>query len=128
MGWLRLLASSQTHMAGEARKVLFMLRIRLRRMGAKKAPHYRIVVVDSRKRRDGAYIESLGNYDPRETTEEWFTLNEERAKHWLDHGAQPSLVVLKLLERKGVEVGNVLIKRSQQYREYRKAFEAKVAA
>lgn len=105
-----------------------MLRIRLRRMGAKKAPHYRIVVVDSRKRRDGAYIESLGNYDPRETTDEWFTLNEERAQYWLNHGAQPSLVVVKLLERKGMDVGNVLIKRSQKYREYNKARQAKAAA
>ncbi len=75
-----------------------MLRIRLSRVGKKKRPAYRIVVADSRAPRDGAHIEIIGHYDPL-TDPPGVTINEERATHWLEHGAQPSEAVAKLLAR-----------------------------
>ena len=92
-----------------------MVKIRLMRLGAKKNPHYRIVVIDARKRRSSDYIEQLGYYDPRETTETPLKLNVERAQHWLAQGAQPTDTALKLLERVGAEVGNVKVKGGRAY-------------
>ncbi|WMT58833.1 30S ribosomal protein S16 [Truepera radiovictrix] len=92
-----------------------MVKIRLMRLGAKKNPHYRIVVVDARKRRNSAYIESLGYYDPRETVAEPLKVNAERAQYWLSQGAQPTDTALKLLERAGVDAGNVDVKRGKAY-------------
>lgn len=93
-----------------------MVKIRLMRMGAKKNPHYRMVVVDSRKRRSADYIESLGHYDPRDTTDEPLRIDAERAKHWIDQGAQPTETALRLLEKVGVEVPAVRAKRAEFYR------------
>lgn len=94
-----------------------MVKIRLMRMGAKKNPHYRVVVVDSRKKRSADYIESLGHYDPRRTTEEPLRIDADRARHWLGQGAQPSETVVRLLEQIGVEVpANVVVKRRDSYR------------
>lgn len=93
-----------------------MVKIRLMRLGAKKNPHYRVVVIDSRKRRKSDYIESLGYYDPRDTTENPIKIDVERAKHWLDNGAQPTESVVRLLEGVGTEVGSVEAKRSQSYK------------
>lgn len=78
-----------------------MVRIRLTRMGKKKQPFYRIVVVDQRKRRDGAYIESLGYYDP---VKDPYILNldVEKATEWILKGAQPSETVRNLLSKAGV--------------------------
>lgn len=92
-----------------------MVKIRLMRMGAKKTPHYRVVVVDSRKKRSSDYIESLGYYDPRNRTETPIKINVERASHWLGVGAQPTDTALRLLERAGVEVGDVLVKNNDRY-------------
>jgi small subunit ribosomal protein S16 len=92
-----------------------MVKIRLMRLGAKKNPHYRIVVIDARKRRSSDYIEQLGYYDPRETTETPLKVNVERAQHWLSQGAQPTDTALKLLERAGAEVGNVKVKQGRAY-------------
>jgi small subunit ribosomal protein S16 len=78
-----------------------MLRIRLRRVGKKKQPMYRIVVADSRSPRDGAFVESLGYYHPLENPST-IVLDQERAKHWLDHGAQPSDRVWKILAVQGL--------------------------
>jgi len=78
-----------------------MLKIRLRRVGKKKHPMYRIVVADSRAPRDGAFVEALGYYHPLNNPST-IVLNEERAKHWLDHGAQPSDRVAKLLKIQGL--------------------------
>ena len=78
-----------------------MLRIRLRRVGKKKKPMYRIVVADSRAPRDGAFVESLGYYHPLDDPST-IVLDEERAKHWLDKGAQPSTRVAKILQIQGV--------------------------
>lgn len=78
-----------------------MVRIRLRRVGAKKQPSYRIVVADSEAARDGRFIENIGFYNPR-TEPETVELNEERALHWLSVGAQPSDAVRRLLVKTGV--------------------------
>ncbi len=77
------------------------VRIRLRRIGRKKLPYYRIVVADSRAARDGAFIEAIGQYNPR-APEGGVTLDTERANHWLDVGALPTDTVRSLLRRAGV--------------------------
>jgi small subunit ribosomal protein S16 len=77
-----------------------MVRIRLRRVGRKKQPSYRIVVADARSPRDGRYIEVIGFYNPR-TQPATMTLQEERALHWLSVGAQPSEAVHRILDRLG---------------------------
>ncbi|MBC7844250.1 MAG: 30S ribosomal protein S16 [Gemmatimonadaceae bacterium] len=78
-----------------------MVRIRLRRVGRKKAPVYRIVVADSKSPRDGKFIEIIGTYSPR-LTEGAVTIKVDRANHWLDVGAQASDTVRSLLRKGGV--------------------------
>ena len=78
-----------------------MLKIRLRRTGAKKRPSYRVVVADARAPRDGAFVEILGHYNPL-TEPATIVINEERARHWLQHGAQPTDTVVRLLQRAGI--------------------------
>src|SRR5919108_973477 len=78
-----------------------MVRIRLRRVGRKKSPIYRIVVAESTSPRDGRFIEIIGNYSPRQGNTA-IDLKTERANYWLDHGAQPSDTVRSLLRRAGV--------------------------
>ena len=75
-----------------------MVKLRLRRMGAKKAPFYRIVVADSRYPRDGRFIEEIGTYNPR-TTPSTLTIDRERADYWIKNGAQPTDTVKALLKR-----------------------------
>ena len=75
------------------------VKIRLRRMGQKKAPFYRIIVADSRSPRDGRFIAEIGTYDPN-TDPSTFKINEEEAKKWLANGAQPTEVVNKLFKVK----------------------------
>lgn len=77
------------------------VKIRLTRMGDKKSPFYRIVVADSRKARDGAYIEKLGTFNPL-TEPAQVTLNVERAKEWLANGAQPTETARTLLVKQGL--------------------------
>ena len=77
------------------------VKIRLTRMGDKKSPFYRIVVADSRKSRDGAYIEKLGTFNPL-TEPAQVTLDVERAKTWLANGAQPTETARTLLVKQGV--------------------------
>ncbi|MBR6380478.1 MAG: 30S ribosomal protein S16 [Lachnospiraceae bacterium] len=77
------------------------VKIRLRRMGQKKAPMYRIVVADSRSPRDGRFIEEIGTYDPN-TDPSTFKIDEEAAKKWLSDGAQPTEVVGKLFKLAGI--------------------------
>lgn len=88
-----------------------MVKIRLMRLGAKQNPHYRLVVVDARTKRSGDYIESLGYYDPRETTPEPLKIDVERASYWLSQGAQPTDTALRLLQKVGVELPDVIAKR-----------------
>ena len=75
-----------------------MVKIRLRRMGAKKNPYYRIVVADSRSPRDGRFIEELGTYDPLAEPAA-VNVNVERAKYWVGAGAQPTDTVRALLKK-----------------------------
>lgn len=78
-----------------------MVKIRLRRMGAKKAPFYRIVVADARSPRDGRCIEEIGTYNPL-TNPATITVDAEKAKTWIRNGAQPTDTVRGLLKKAGV--------------------------
>jgi len=80
------------------------LKIRLARAGAKKRPYYRIVVADSASPRDGRYIERIGTYDPLlpKGSPDRIKLLEDRVKHWLGHGAQPTDRVLRFLDAAGI--------------------------
>ena len=78
-----------------------MVRIRLRRQGAKKQPTYRVVVADQRSPRDGRFIENIGFYDPR-TDPPTIRIKADRALHWLGVGAQPSDAVLRMLKKTGI--------------------------
>jgi len=78
-----------------------VVKIRLRRVGRKKAPMYRIVVADSKSPRDGKFIEIVGQYQPR-TGEQALNLDTERVNHWLNVGAQPTDTVRSLLRKAGV--------------------------
>ena len=77
------------------------VKIRLRRMGAKKAPFYRIVVADSRYPRDGRFIEEIGYYNPLEKPEV-VKIDAEKAKKWIANGAQPTDTVKALLKKAGI--------------------------
>ena len=77
-----------------------MLKIRLRRMGAKKQPFYRIIVADSRAPRDGAFVEELGYYNPTTEPAE-LKVDNERAQQWMKNGAQPTDTVRGLLKKAG---------------------------
>lgn len=77
------------------------VKLRLKRMGAKKAPFYRIVAADSRSPRDGRFIEQLGTYDPTKSPAQ-VTINEEAVMKWLNVGAQPSDTVKNLLSKAGI--------------------------
>jgi len=85
-------------MGGETQMAV---RMRLKRMGAKKAPFYRIVVADSRSPRDGKFIEQVGYYNPTKNPID-LKINEEVANKWLSNGAQPSDTVKRLLKQAGV--------------------------
>ena len=74
------------------------VRIRLRRVGTKNVPVYRIVVADGRSPRDGRFIENIGTYDPKKAKRK-FTVNLERAKYWIQKGAQPSDTVRSILKK-----------------------------
>ena len=78
-----------------------MVKIRLRRMGAKKAPYYRIVVADARAPRDGRCIEEIGTYNPLVETNS-ITVDAEKAQAWIKNGAQPTDTVRTLLKNAGV--------------------------
>lgn len=78
-----------------------MVKLRLKRMGAKKRPSYRIVATESRSPRDGRFIESIGFYDP-VTEPATITLKEDRCRHWLSVGAQPTDRVRDLFVRQGL--------------------------
>ncbi len=79
------------------------VKIRLKRIGAKKKPHYRVVVADSRYPRDGRFIEEIGFYNPGAGgAEKLFKVDEEKVREWVSKGAQPTDTVRGLLEKNGV--------------------------
>ena len=78
-----------------------MVKLRLTRMGAKKAPFYRIVAMDSRKARDGKYIDQIGYYNPVSTPKQ-IVIDADKAKEWLAKGAQPTETVMSLLIGQGI--------------------------
>ena len=78
-----------------------MVKIRLKRVGSKKKPQYRVVVADSRAPRDGAVIETIGQYNPL-TDPATFVINEEKALKWLRHGAQPTETVASFMRKLGI--------------------------
>ena len=78
-----------------------MLRIRLRRVGKKKRPSYRIVVADVRAPRDGNFVDQVGHYDPL-TNPPTVVLDQDKTKHWLSVGAQPSETVGRILQSQGL--------------------------
>ena len=78
-----------------------MLKIRLRRVGGKKQPSYRLVVADIRAPRDGAFVDIVGHYNPR-TNPETIVIKEEKALHWLKQGAQPTDTTARLLGKAGI--------------------------
>ena len=80
---------------------IMAVKIRLKRIGAKNHPVYRVVVADGRSPRDGRFIEELGTYDPLRQGRENYTLDFERASYWLSKGAQPSETVASLIKRAG---------------------------
>lgn len=77
------------------------VKMRLRRMGAKKAPFYRVVVADSRYPRDGRFIEEIGTYNPLTSPSE-IKIDKEKAEKWLQNGAQPTDTVKNLLKKSGI--------------------------
>lgn len=77
------------------------VKIRLKRMGQKKAPFYRVVVADSRSPRDGKFIAEIGTYDPTQEPSA-FSVNEEVAKKWLADGAQPTETINRLFKKAGI--------------------------
>jgi small subunit ribosomal protein S16 len=78
-----------------------LVKIRLTRKGAKKKPFYRVIVTDSRTRRDGPFLEIIGTYDPLQNPSE-VKIDTERAQYWLGCGAQPTSAVRKLLSISGI--------------------------
>ena len=78
------------------------VKIRLRRMGQKKAPFYRIIVADSKSPRDGRFIDEIGTYDPMRNPAEYH-VDEEAAKKWLANGAQPTETVEKIFKLAGIQ-------------------------
>ncbi len=86
------------------------VKIRLRRMGKKKQPIYKVVAADARSPRDGKFLEALGIYNPLVNPHS-IELKEDRINYWLDHGAQPTNSVKSLLNQKGINLKRDLVKR-----------------
>jgi small subunit ribosomal protein S16 len=79
----------------------YLVKIRLTRLGSHKKPFYRIIVADSRARRDGPFVEIIGTYDPKKEPSE-IKVDLNRAKYWVEQGAQPTDTVKKLLQKAGM--------------------------
>ena len=77
------------------------VKLRLKRMGSKQKPFYRVVAADSRSPRDGRFIETVGTYNPIKTSDN-LTIDEEKALYWLNNGAQPTDTVKNILSKTGV--------------------------
>lgn len=88
-----------------------MVKIRLKRVGTKKKPFYRIIVTDSRKSRDGRFIEQIGLYQPIMEQEKQLIVDKEKVKKWFFQGAQPTHTVRKLLNKKGFRFDRALLEK-----------------
>ena len=88
--------------------------IRLRKMGHKKAPYFRLVVTDKRSKRDGRFIEIVGTYHPLVVGDIKETVNKERIEYWLSQGAQPSDTAWSILKRSGIKKPNKLAKKVEE--------------
>ena len=88
--------------------------IRLRKMGHKKAPYFRLVVTDKRCKRDGRFIEIVGTYHPLVAGDIKETINKERIEYWLSQGAQPSDTAWSILKRNGIKKPNKLAKKTEE--------------
>ena len=88
-----------------------MVKIRLKRMGTKKRPFYRIVVADSRSPRDGRFIEKVGTYQPIMEEERQLLFDKDKVKEWFLKGAKPTLIVKKLLNKKGFRFDRILLEK-----------------
>ncbi len=103
-----------------------MVKIRLQKLGRRNRAYFRIVVTDARVKRQGAYLEKLGQYDPIETdAAKQLTVNTERVKHWVGHGAQATDAVVNLLKKRGL---NLCDKPTPKKEKKAKAAPAKPAA
>src|SRR5690242_1341728 len=91
----------------QCKETTTMLRIRLRRTGAKKKPTYRLVVADARSPRDGAFLDIVGHYNPR-TEPSTVVIDAAKAQRWLANGAQPSDRVARLFQREGITQGGAV--------------------
>lgn len=106
------------------------VKLRLRRMGKKKQPIYKIVAADARSPRDGKFLESLGFYNPL-TNPHSIDIKEDRVNYWLDNGAQPTNTVKSLLSQKGITLKRDFVKRKfseEKIQEGLKSWEAKKEA
>ncbi|GMV80089.1 MAG: hypothetical protein AMXMBFR7_12730 [Planctomycetota bacterium] len=102
-----------------------MVKIRLLRTGRRNAAQYRIVLTDARVKRQGRYLEKLGNYDPTATSDDKKVLiDKDRVQHWLSHGAQPTESVVHLLKKVGLNV----LEATRQAHEKRRAKAKKKSA
>ena len=99
------------------------VKIRLKRLGRKKRPFFRVVAIDGRSRRDGAEIERLGWYDPLASNGEKFRLNDDRIFHWLKEGAQPSNTVKNLMSQAGIGLRWHLMRAGKSAEEIEAAFQ-----
>ena len=82
---------------------MLVVRLRLKKLGRRHRPYYRIVAIDARTRRDGRELEVLGTYDPlQKDAAKQVSVNRDRARYWLDHGAQPSETVASILKKQAV--------------------------
>ena len=88
-----------------------MVKIRLKRMGTKKRPFYRIVVADSRSPRDGRFIEKVGTYQPIMEEERQILFDRDKIKEWFLKGAKPTFIVRKLLNKKGFRFDRILLEK-----------------
>lgn len=91
-----------------------MVKIRMRRVGRKNLPAFQIVVIDSRKKRDGRYLEKLGFYNPHEKDDKIFDINKDRYSYWVSVGAKPTLSVSKLVNGKYNYVDYTEYKKQQE--------------
>ncbi len=95
------LPNDQPNQTGPTLRRKHLLRIRLRRTGQKHQPSYRVVVADQNAKRDGAFVEIVGNYNPR-TEPSTIVFNDDRIRYWIGQGAQPSETVHRLLSKQGL--------------------------